>query len=145
MTVATYTVTSMAAGEEDRIVKRIYNISSDTSSEYDTDRDSDGEMSSRNHSVPECTTSSTTETTQSETVSNSARSLLSVLRRPTSSDLCRKRVIRTELLKREVNFRFYFVLLLTTLLTVPLYATLFHCLIIALFTLQVSIMLSTMK
>ena len=46
MTVATYTVTSMAAGEEDRIVERIYNISSDTSSEYDTDRDSDGEMSS---------------------------------------------------------------------------------------------------
>ena len=37
MTVATYTVTSMAAGEEDRIVERIYNISSDTSSEYDTD------------------------------------------------------------------------------------------------------------
>ena len=90
MTVATYTVTSMAAGEEDRIVERIYNISSDTSSEYDTDQDSDGEMSSRSHSVPECTTSSTTETTQSETVSNSARSLLSVLRRPTSSDLCRK-------------------------------------------------------
>ena len=29
MTVATYTVTSMAAGEEDRIVERIYNISSD--------------------------------------------------------------------------------------------------------------------
>ena len=94
MTVATYTVTSMAAGEEDRIVERIYNISSDTSSEYDTDRDSDGEMSSRSHSVPECKTSSTTETTQSETVSNSARSLLSVLRRLTSSDLCRKRVIR---------------------------------------------------
>ena len=84
MTVATYTVTSMAAGEEDRIVKRIYNISSDTSSEYDTDRDSDGEMSSQSHSVPECTTSSLTETAQSETVSNSARSLLSVLRRPTS-------------------------------------------------------------
>ena len=94
MTVATYTVTSMAAGEDDRIVERIYNISSDTSSEYDTDRDSDGEMSSRSHSVPECTTSSTTETTQSETVSNSAISLLSVLRRPTSSDLCRKIVIR---------------------------------------------------
>ena len=94
MTVATYTVTSMAAGEEDRIVEQIYNVSSDTSSEYDTDRDSDGEMSSRSHSVPECTTSSTTETTQSEIVSNSARSLLSVLRRPTSSDLCRKRVIR---------------------------------------------------
>ena len=97
MTVATYTVTSMAAGEEDRIVKRIYNISSDTSSEYDTDRDSDGEMSSQSHSVPECTTSSTTdsEKTQSETVSNFARSLLSVLRRPTSSDLCRKRVVRS--------------------------------------------------
>ena len=52
MTVATYTVTSMGAGEEDRIVEWIYNISSDTSSEYDTDRDSDGEMSSRSHSVP---------------------------------------------------------------------------------------------
>ena len=73
MTVATYTVTSMAAGEEDRIVERIYNISSDT---YDTDQDSDGEMSTRSHSVPECTTSSTTETAQNETVSNSARSLL---------------------------------------------------------------------
>ena len=99
MTVATYTVTSMAAGEEDRIVERIYNISSDILSEYDTNRDSDGEMSSRSHSVPECTTSSTTETIQSETVSNFARPLLSVLRRPTSSDLCRKRVIRKNPLK----------------------------------------------
>jgi len=74
-------------------VERICTISSDSSSQY-ADSEQDELASHGSHSVLECTISSTTETAQSETVSNSATSLLSVLRRPTSLDLCRKRTIR---------------------------------------------------
>ena len=79
----------MAAEEEGRIVERICTILFGSSSEY-----ADSELASHgSHSVPECTTSSTNETAQSKVI-NSATSLLSMLRRPTSSDLCRKRTIR---------------------------------------------------
>ena len=70
-----------------------------------SDYDSDDEMSSRSSEVPEVVPHSsgcsTNETTRSEAVedgisknSTTCRSFLTVLKRPTTSDLCRKRTIR---------------------------------------------------
>ena len=78
----------MAAGEKDKMVQQICNISSDSSSEYD----SGGEISSQSSMACVTSTTSTNETARNETAS--IRSLLSILRRPTSSDLCRKRIVR---------------------------------------------------
>ena len=82
-------------------VDKICVSSTSSSSDYD----SDDEMSSRSSVVPEVVPHSsgcsTNEITRSETVedgssknSTTSRSFLSVLKRPTASDLCQKRTIQ---------------------------------------------------
>ena len=89
----------MAAGEKDKMVQQICDISSDSSSEYDCG----GEISSQSSMACVTSTTSTTETAQNKTASK--RSLLSVCKGQ-HLQICVGKEMSDKIHQKERNARF---------------------------------------